>query len=288
MRAKFPVFWDRTRLASEPDGLQSILVRSTMMSNRPQLPKSKSSKADQVLGPVRGEVRRWIEDILNSKLSDYVLTAVKAGLHYLAPHWGGAVATLIEDCVPSSTERAAKRSVELLGQRLNALELRIDVQSVNKNEVADLFKSFRAIAERTEQEEKLQAAASLLASVFLKPGDPAKVTYTELDHLMRCVEHLSSGAIMVLGAARHLVTTAHLDQWGNSRIMFSDLQRELKNMDAWLLMGLVSELDVFNLLRVETSPAISMPHFGNYPLHLTPLGKRFVVQFIEGNMPAPQ
>ena len=256
-----------------------------MTSNPSQSPKSRKSKTDRSLRPVRSDVQRWVKDILNSKLFDYVLTAVKAGLHYLAPHWGGAVATIIEDCVPSSSERAAKRSVELLGERLDALELRIDVESVNKNEVADLFKSFRAIAERTEQEEKLQAAASLLANLFLKPGDPAKVTYTELDHLMRCVELLSSGAILVLGAARHLATTAHLDQWGNSRIMFSDLQRELKNMDAWLLMGLVSELAVFNLLRVETSPAISTPQFGNYPLHLTPLGKRFIVHFIEGNIP---
>ena len=61
--------------------------------------------------------------------------------------------------------------------------------------------------ERTHRDEKLRAAANILANLLLKPGDQAKVSYDELDHLIRCVDALSIGAITVLGAIRQVSAT---------------------------------------------------------------------------------
>jgi hypothetical protein len=58
--------------------------------------------------------------------------------------------------------------------------------------------------ERTHREDKLRAAANILANLLLKPGDQAKVSYEELDHLIRCVDALSTGALLVLGAIRNI------------------------------------------------------------------------------------
>jgi hypothetical protein len=56
----------------------------------------------------------------------------------------------------------------------------------------------------------------------------------------------------------------------------------MKDWDLSLLIGLLSELNSYNLLRIEGTPSIAMPQYGNYPITLTPLGARFVDRFIEG------
>jgi hypothetical protein len=103
--------------------------------------------------------------------------------------------------------------------------------------------------------------------------------YEELDHLVRCLDALSIGAITALGAARRLAETPGTQ----GRINFDQLHRQFGQMDASLLMSLASELNALNLLHV-TEPPIPTPEYGNYALELTPLGKRFVERFIEGNV----
>ena len=49
---------------------------------------------------------------------------------------------------------------------------------------------------------------AILANLLLRPGDPAKSSYEELDHLIRCIDDLSIGAIHVLGAARTIALGA--------------------------------------------------------------------------------
>ena len=212
---------------------------------------------------------------------DHVIAIIKAGLH-LVPHVGGSIASLIDDYVPAATEQSIKKAIELLGEKLTLLEGRIDVEAVNKEDFAELFKSCYLVIVRSHREEKLHAAAALLANLLLRPNDPGKVSYEELDHLVRCLDALSIGAISVLGAARRIATSTPTDFQRHFR--FTELRSTFPQFDASLLMSLVSELRSLNLLRVQESGGVRMPDHSEVLLELTPIGQRFVERFIEGNM----
>jgi hypothetical protein len=102
--------------------------------------------------------------------SDHALAVIKAGLNAV-PYVGGPIASLIGDYVPTSTQRAAERTIELLAEKLTAMEGRIDVEQVNKEEFAELFKSCYLVVMRSHREEKLRAVAALMANLLLRPGD---------------------------------------------------------------------------------------------------------------------
>lgn len=208
------------------------------------------------------------------KASDHALALIKAVVNAV-PIVGGPIASLIGDYVPFSTQRATEKAVEFLAEKLHALEGRIDVDAVDKDEFSELFKSCYLVIVHTHREEKLRAAAALIANLLLAPGDPAKIPYEEADHLVRCLDALSIGAIWVLGAVRKNSTS------GGSE--FSQLARHFPDMDTSLLMSLVSELRSLNLLRVQ-EPSISLADFANYRIELTPIGRRFIERFIEGKM----
>jgi hypothetical protein len=217
------------------------------------------------------------------KAADHALIAVKAALNAV-PVVGGSIASLIGDYVPLSTERSIARTIEILSEKLASLESRLDVDSVDKEEFSELFKSCYLVIVRTHQEAKLRAAASILANLLLARGDAMKVPYTELDHLIRCLDALSIGAITTLGAAKRLANASSVTQGqdGEKTISFEQLRKLLPDWEQSLLMGLVSELSSHNLLRIEGRPAIVTAELGNYPLTLTALGERFVSRFIEG------
>lgn len=214
--------------------------------------------------------------------SDHALIVVKAALNAV-PFVGGSIASLVGDYIPLSTQKSIERSGELLAKRLADLEDRIDADAVNKDEFAELFKSCYLTIVRTTQEVKLRAAVAILANLLLRSGDPEKLSYTELDHFTRCLESLSIGAITVLGAAKSMVVRAevHVDVEGNYRFNFEQLRAEVPSIEATLFMGLVGELSGYNLLRIEGLPPIRTPEYANHPLELTPLGWRFVEQFLE-------
>ncbi len=209
------------------------------------------------------------------KSSDHAVAVVKAAIT-LVPY-GGAVASLISDYVPSSTQRSVDRGLLLLGERLKLLEDRIDPEAVNKDEFAELFKSCYLIIVRTHQEEKLRAAVALLANLLLKPGDPTKASYEELDHLVRCVDALSIGAIALIGAVRQLIKIPQ----SNNRVEFGTVCARFPAMDISLLMSLVSELNALNLVHL-VEPAMRLADYENYVIELTPIGARFVDRFLEG------
>lgn len=209
---------------------------------------------------------------------DHILAVLKAGANAV-PMVGGPLASLIGDYIPTATQRDTERALELLGEKIAALGTRVDVESVNKDEFSELFKSCYLVIVRTHQEEKLRAAANILANLLLRPNDPAKVSYSELDHLIRCAENLSIGAISALGAARRVATTA--GQGSQGHFQFSQLHETLAQMDSALVMSLVSELRAFNLIHVQ-EPSIRMPNYANYLIELTPIGRRFIERFIEG------
>jgi len=216
------------------------------------------------------------------KASDHVLILIKAGLNAV-PVVGGSIASLIGDYVPLSTQRSIEKTTELLKQKLTALEGRIDTEAVNKDEFSDLFKSCYLVVVRTTQEEKLRAASRILANLLLKPGDPEKLSYTELDHFVHCLDGLSIGAIVTLAAVDRLAVKGKVqpDNDGHQTIAFKELSEKLKELQPALLLGLVGELNGFNLLHIHGRPAIPTSQYGNYPISLTPLGKRFVEGFLE-------
>lgn len=217
------------------------------------------------------------------KRADHILIAIKAALNAV-PYVGGPIASLIGDYVPLSTHRSIERTVALLAEKFERLEGRLDPDLVDKDEFAELFKSCYLVTVRTHQEAKLRAAASILANLLLKSGDPEKVPYEELDHLIRCLDALSIGAISTLGVARNIARDSNItpDRNGGRTIPFEQLQKRLGNKwELSLQMGFIGELNSYNLLRIEGRPAIVTAEYGNYPLTLTPLGLRFVERFIE-------
>lgn len=214
--------------------------------------------------------------------SDHVLAVTKAGISAI-PYIGGTIASLIGDYVPSATQRSIESTLEILKQKLEELADRIDADAVNKDEFAELFKSCYLSIVRTQQRRKLNAAANLLTNILLRDGDPEKLPYTELDHFARCLEALSIGAIEVLGHAVDLARKSKPQQYRVEpfRFDFEQLQRRMPKTDAFLLMGLVGELNSVNLIHLAGAPTIATPAYANYPIQLTPLGVRFCERLIE-------
>jgi hypothetical protein len=221
-----------------------------------------------------------VKPVHRKSASDHALAVIKAGLNAV-PYVGGPIASLIGDYLPTSTQQAAERTIELLAEKLTAMEGRIDVEQVNKEEFAELFKSCYLVVMRSHREEKLQAAAALMANLLLRPGDPQKSSYEELDHLVRCLDALSSGAISVLGASHHIARTAPSGTQGH--FQFTQLSVAFPQFNASLLLSLVSELSSLNLLRTQEGMIRTADH-SEILLELTPIGRRFVERFIEGNM----
>jgi hypothetical protein len=209
---------------------------------------------------------------------DHALAIIKAGIN-LVPIVGGPIASLIGDYVPTSTQAAIEHSTELLAQKLDTLKDRIDVEALNKDDFSELFKSCYLVIARTNREEKLQAAAAILANLLLRPDDPKKSSYEELDHLIRCIDALSIGAIAVLGAAR--TTAANSGQGTQRSFQFGQLRTSFPEFEPSLLMSLVSELRALNLVRIQEG-GIRMPDYGDLLVEVTPIGLRLVEQFIEG------
>lgn len=205
------------------------------------------------------------------------LAVFKAGLSGAGP-LGGTLASLLGDALQAHTDKTFRRTIALLEQRLEMLEQRIDLGTIDRDELAELFKSCYQTILRTHQEEKLRVAAALLVNILLREGDPDRMAYSEVDHLVRCLDGLSIGAIRALGAAVDLAAPRDLAHPDNDpfRFNFKDLQLKLKEPSPHLLMGLVGELNAYNLLHIVGVPAIPETNYANYGIELTPLGARFV------------
>jgi len=212
--------------------------------------------------------------------SDHVLAIVKAGVAAV-PVVGGTVSSLIGDYIPSATQKAIEQSIEFLRVRLEAYGARVDTDSVRREEFAELFKSAYLVMARSHNEVKLRAAAGLVANILLRPSDPDRLSYTELDHFARALDALSSGALTVLG---HCFSIARRTEPENiehrsSEITFEQLSTRMA-VDPDLLMGLVSELTAHNLMRIPSVPTVQLPDYKNYSFHLTAMGARFTARLL--------
>ena len=219
---------------------------------------------------------------MNHTKSDHALIVIKAALNAV-PIVGGSIASLIGDYVPLSTQKSIEHSSELLASELARLKDRLNSEAVNKDEFSDLFKSCYLTIVRTSNEIKLRAAVAILVNLLLRDGDSEKLSYTELDHLTRCLESLSIGAIAALGTAVKMVKELNIqpDGEGNYRFNFEQLYTKSQLIESSLFMGFIGELSMYNLLRINGQPPIRTPQYGNHPLELTPLGKRFVERLLE-------
>ncbi len=207
---------------------------------------------------------------------EHALAVIKAGISTV-PVIGGVIASLVGDYIPTATARMTEYALNDLKRRLEELKDRIDTETVNKDEFAELFKSCYLVIFRTHQKEKIRAAAALLANTLLKKDDSDKLSYTELDHFVRCLDAVSIGAIRTLG---HAVKIAETKRPGHGvtepvRLDFTQIHRRMAETDAALLMGLIGELSAFHVLHFE-SPSVRLPGYRNWPVELTPLGYRFV------------
>lgn len=217
---------------------------------------------------------------------DHAIAVVKAGLSAL-PIVGGPLASLLGDYLPTHTQVALERLLEELATRLRRVEDRLDLESVNKDELAELFKSCYLLTIRTHQEEKLKGAAGLLVNLLLRPGDPARLSYEELDHFARCLDMLSIGALRVLIVASAFAESHGRPGSDSARFNFEDLHRKLPGTSSDLLMGLVGELSALNLLHLAGVPGIRTGNYGNYPIELTGLGLGLVRHVINADLATP-
>jgi len=211
---------------------------------------------------------------------DHLLAIAKAGLSAV-PYVGGTLASLIGDYIPTHTQRSIERFLAELAKRLERLEGRLDPETIDRDEFAELFKSCYLVAVRTHQGEKLRAAAGILSNLLLRQDDPLRLSYTELDHFSRCVDVLSTGAINVLVEAYRLGQSLGRPGDDDPRFNFEDLGKRLPGMTPELLMGLVGELNAMNLVHLAGVPGIRTTHYANYPVELTGLGTRFVRQILD-------
>ncbi|MCK4303964.1 MAG: hypothetical protein KAY24_06975 [Candidatus Eisenbacteria sp.] len=209
--------------------------------------------------------------------ADHALTALKAGLS-LVPAVGGTLATLVGDYLPTATQRSIERALAILEERLAAIEARIELGSVDRDEFVELFKSCYLVIVRSHREERLRGAANLLANMLLRPDDRDKLSYTALDHFVRCLETLSIGALEVL------VTVGVLAGEGSVRskstIDFRQLSKRMPCFEPDLLMGLVGELGAANFVHLPGVPEIRTVEYGNYTIEFTGLGRQFLAHVL--------
>lgn len=210
--------------------------------------------------------------------SDHVWAVIKAGIE-IVPFVGGSIASLIDDYIPTSTQRNIERAVQELNTELGRLQSRLDPAAVDREEFAELFKSCYLIIVRTHHEERRRAAVRLIANILLKPGDPERLSYAESDHFVRCLDFLSIGALEVLGHSLFLGRHKNFPNSGAGyfRFTFNDLQGRLPSTEPSLLLGLVGELNAVNLLHQPGIPGVRDEGnlYGNYAIELTILGARF-------------
>ena len=213
---------------------------------------------------------------MHKPASEHALAVIKAGLNAV-PVVGGSIASLIGDYIPTATQRNVQETLESLRRRIEFLGNRIDVEVINREEFAEVFKSAYLVIVRTHQSAKLRAAVLLVSNVLLREGDPEKLSYTEIDHYVRCLDLLSVGGIQTLAHAVRLAEEREPNVLADRsvRINFEDLQACQPAIAPSLLMGLVGELDTLNLVHRAGVPDIRSPNYGNYPLEVTPLGGRF-------------
>jgi|GEM_PF-3046778 len=216
--------------------------------------------------------------------SDHVLALTKATLSALPG--GGVLASLIGDYIPTSRERSIKQLCDHLVSEIDRLGDRIDQQQFNRDELTELIQRAIYASIKTTRQEKIQAAANIVANAMLSEDDADKISYSELDHFLNAVDGLSAGAFHILAISSRVPadqsTGALLNPGGPGEVKFSsgELVARIKDIEPLLVMSLVAQLHNWNLLR---RGEVGVTHYDrerrvplNIPIYLTEPGYKFV------------
>ena len=211
---------------------------------------------------------------------DHAISIIKSGLSAI-PIVGGSISSLISDYIPTSSQKIIADAVESIGQKIELMQDRIDIEMIDKEEFSELFKSCYLIMIRSHKKKKLNAATSILVNLLLKKNDSDKMSYTELDHYVRVVESLSIGAIEVLGHIYNL-SNEHAKKYiehenistNPPKIEAMNISNLLMGVSDFLLNGLVTELTSQHLITLFMLRDKDF-QYGDYKILLTPLGFRF-------------
>lgn len=231
------------------------------------------------MGDLGKDIRNVLESGRSKNIDDHALAVVKAAFNTI-PLIGSSIASLIDDYVPSAAAKAQEALNVHFIKRMTELQGCV-TDKVDKSQFAELWNSARMMALRTNREEKLLAAAAILANHFLIETDSRKLQYSALDHFIRALDGLSSGAIAVLCIARKVTSMERIepDKDGNVNFEMQLLSDHCSQIDIPLLYGLVGELNAFALLKLRLNTWIRAANADTTPLQLTPLGIRFVDHF---------
>jgi hypothetical protein len=208
-------------------------------------------------------------------IPDVAQALIKAAVGTI-PGLGNSLAALIDVYIPTEQQRALTELQQFIGQRLDGLEERVAAAPEEiRRQFYELYNSARLISARSAREEKLRAAARIIGEIF-DPADGVTTPYDELDHLMRCIDDLSIGALLVL---RRLLDLANpiggAAAVNTSVVLMSSLYSACKPYDDSLTLGLVTELRSKNLLYQQEAQ-IGSPTRSTDLLTMTPIGERLV------------
>lgn len=202
----------------------------------------------------------------------------------------GFLTKVLKEVFPKQAEQAQQRAIDQLGRRLREAEARIDEQQAWTPDFYGLFNDWARITRQTAREEKLLAAANIVTNSLLKPGEPDKLPFNELEHFSHCVENLSVAAIHVLAAVFKCAEVTDNGRKGklkqeNIRVDLGSVLAKLPTMDQDLVFGLCRELDGYNLVYARDLSNIRVGEakmkYAGHPVETTPLGFRFVTHIIE-------
>jgi len=222
-------------------------------------------------------------DVPMPRLGGYLGTVLKSALSVCgATAW---LVPILDDTVRRSTERALRRAVRELDTMVEELGERIErtPERIDQDALADAIKSFLRQSQQTSRQEKLRAAARLMANALLKDGDRDKLSYTEHDFFSRCIDGLSMGSVKVLAGAVRVVDKLRptMSTAGELEFTTKDLIPAVEDLSPDIVLSSVSELSVWNLLRVQNDAFITdnayqdkVGYRSNTKVFLTRMGKQ--------------
>jgi len=215
---------------------------------------------------------------------DHVISGAKIALSAL-PAPFPALATSLEEYGP----RSATRSLQMLGaelqRRQQILEDRLDNETVKPEEFFELFTSCYFTVIQTTRREKISAAAALICNVALREGDPAKLSYSDLEHFAKVLDSLSAGALHVIASqgGQRKFRTGSLGTEFQFDEVYNKLRESISGVSEELFMGLLSDLNAANLIHFSGSSGVrkASEPYARYVFWLTPLGDRLVEYVLE-------
>ena len=152
-----------------------------------------------------------------------------------------------------------------MGERIDAIESAGD-------DLAEVVKRYLLLIQMTHRRERQDASNEILVNALLKPSDPDKLEFSDLELFALCVERLPLAACQVLAAMQ----TVEQNSRGNQRMSFGQVTAVLPpDFDENVAMAMINQLQSYGLATVSVSSVRYDGGMSNYPVELTPLGERF-------------